>query len=337
MNPVLKLEYLWLDGLTPEPLLRSKSRSFPWKSDTLPLLDEIPQAYFDGSATSQAEIESSDLLLKPVKIVPDPARPHSLLILSEVCHIDGSSHPSSTRDLIGDHPGYQFKLEQEYVMKKDDHPLGFPARGYPEREGAYYCGLGQGRAEGRDIAEEHYDLCLQAGLDLRGINAELMIGQWEFQVFGANPKEAADALWLARFLLIRTAEKHGVTIDFQPKPIHGNWHGSGLHVHFSNERMRNEGGKELFESICKHMGPLHEEHIAVYGSHNEERLTGKNETQSIDTFTYGVGDRGASLRIPARVLSRDWKGFIEDRRPAANADPYRVITRIIQTIESYPH
>ena len=62
-----------------------------------------------------------------------------------------------------------------------------------------------------------------------------------------------------------------------------------------------------------------------------KRLTGLHETQSIDKFSYGVSDRGASIRIPVGTIQDGWKGRLEDRRPASNGDPYRIAAAIIKT------
>ena len=215
---------------------------------------------------------------------------------------------------------------------KNDKPLGFPENGFPIPQGRYYCGVGGDIVQGRKIAEEHLDVCIMAGLDITGINAEVMVGQWEYQIFAKGGKKASDDLWLSRFLLQRIAEIHEVSISFHPKPVKGDWNGSGMHTNFSNKEMREVGGKEMIEGICDTLSFYHEDHINVYGSENEERLTGLHETQHIQEFSYGVSDRGASIRIPISVVQNDWKGYLEDRRPSANGDPYKITKRILETL-----
>lgn len=327
-----KLEYIWLDGYQPEPSLRSKTKVIASKSE--PTLKDCPIWSFDGSSTQQAQGGSSDCLLKPVRICPDSDRVNGYLVLCEVLNADGTPHATNTRGAFEDDTDLWFGFEQEYVLMVDGKPIGFPEDGYPEPQGPYYCGVGAGKAEGREIVEEHLDLCLDAGLEVTGINAEVMLGQWEYQIFGKGAKEAADAVQLTRYLLIRTAEKYGVTVELHPKPVKGDWNGSGMHTNFSNTHIRKKGGEVFTKELMDKFKSVHKQHIAVYGSKNDERLTGKHETQSIKKFSYGVSDRGASIRIPVNYIQDGWKGYLEDRRPASNADPYKVAARIIETINS---
>ena len=259
---------------------------------------------------------------------------NAFLVMCEVLSADGSVHPSNTRGGWDDDEEMWFGFEQEYVLTKDKYPIGFPKGGYPGPQGPYYCAVGNGNVEGRDIVEEHLDLSIEAGLAVTGVNAEVMIGQWEFQIFGKGAKRAADDAWLCRYLLIRTAEKYGVTVEFHPKPVTGDWNGSGMHTNFSNTFIREEGGEEGIKALLEKFAAVHDEHIAVYGSFNDMRLTGLHETQAIDKFNYGVSDRGASIRIPVGTVQNGWKGYLEDRRPASNADPYKVVRRICQTVNS---
>jgi glutamine synthetase len=170
---------------------------------------------------------------------------------------------------------------------------------------------------------------------VEGINAEVATGQWEFQVFAKGAKRAGDEVWVARYLLERTAEKYNVWINWHCKPLGDtDWNGSGMHANFSNEVLRTCGSKETYEKICSAFQPRIKEHIAVYGADNHMRLTGKHETQSIDKFSFGVSDRGASIRIPVATVTNGWKGWLEDRRPASNADPYKVAAEIIRTVKA---
>tara|TARA_B100000287_G_scaffold431874_1_gene490002 strand:+ start:64 stop:1092 length:1029 start_codon:yes stop_codon:yes gene_type:complete len=335
----VKLEYIWLDGYKPEPNLRSKTKVIDLDDDN-PVLNttDVPKWNFDGSSTKQAEGNNSDCVLNPVRVVRDPQRPKSFLVMCEVLNPDGTPHSTNKRSLIKDKSTENwFGFEQEYTIMKDGKPLGFPDKGFPDPQGRYYCGVGGEIIEGRKIAEEHLDVCIMAGLDVTGINAEVMLGQWEYQLFGKGAQVASDDLWLSRFLLNRIAEIHEVSISVHPKPVEGDWNGSGMHCNFSNKDMREIGGKEMLEGICDTFGFYHEEHINVYGSDNEKRLTGQHETQHIDKFSYGVSDRGASIRIPTNVVSNDWKGYLEDRRPSSNADPYKITNRILETLEITKH
>ena len=327
-----KLEYIWLDGYHPTQSLRSKTQV---RKDFGGTLEECPEWSFDGSSTEQAEGGDSDCLLKPVYICPDPDRKNGYLVMCEVMNADGTPHPSNGRATIDDDDeDFWFGFEQEYFLWDMDTnlPPGFPHGGYPPPQGPYYCSVGAKNAYGHECVEEHMDLCLEAGINLEGINAEVAAGQWEFQVFAKSAKRAGDETWVARYLLERTGERFGYAINWHPKPLGDtDWNGSGMHANFSNGTMRESGKEETFTKICEAFGRNIERHISVYGEHNEHRLTGKHETQSIDMFSYGVSDRGASIRIPITTMTDGWVGRLEDRRTASNADPYKVAAAIIKT------
>ncbi|MBE15921.1 MAG: glutamine synthetase beta-grasp domain-containing protein [Dokdonia sp.] len=329
-----KLEYIWLDGYEPTQNMRSKTKVV---NDFSGKLEDCPIWSFDGSSTKQASGDSSDCLLKPVAIYPDPQRINGFLVMTEVLNADGTPHVTNHRANIDDNDNdFWFGFEQEYFImdKATQLPLGFPIGGYPGPQGMYYCSVGGRNTHGRDFVEEHADLCIEAGLNFEGINQEVASGQWEFQLFAKGAKKAGDEIWVARYLLDRLTEQYGWYIEYHPKPVKGDWNGSGMHANFSNTTLRTCGSEETYMKICEAFRPVKEEHIDVYGAHNEQRLTGLHETASIDDFSYGVSDRGASIRIPIITVEQGWKGWLEDRRPASNADPYKVAGRIVTTVKN---
>lgn len=329
-----KLEYIWLDGTEPTQSLRSKTRI---ERDFSGKLEDCPIWNFDGSSTNQAPGGSSDCLLKPVFICKDGGRRDGYLVMCEVMNPNGTPHVTNGRATIDDDDNdFWFGFEQEYFLwnPETNKPLGFPANGYPAPQGPYFCSVGAANAFGREIVEEHLDVCIDSGLNIEGINAEVACGQWEFQVFAKGAKEAGDQTWIARYLLERTAEKYGIAINWHCKPLGElDWNGSGMHANFSNTTLRTCGSKETFDKICESFRPVVKEHIAVYGADNHLRLTGKHETASIDSFSYGVSDRGASIRIAPVTVDKGWRGWLEDRRPNSAADPYKVASRIIHTVK----
>jgi len=329
-----KLEYIWLDGTEPTQQLRSKTRI---AKDFSGNLEDCPVWNFDGSSTNQSGGGKSDLLLKPVFICPDADRKNAFLVMTEVLNADGTPHSTNGRSHIEqEDEDFWFGFEQEYFIYDPQTrlPLGFPAGGFPQPQGPYYCGVGGSKAFGRQIVEEHLDACLEAGLNVEGINAEVAAGQWEFQIFAKGAHNAGDQIWMARYLAERTAEKYGLDIEWHPKPLGKDldWNGSGMHANFSNGLMRTCGDENVFKAICEEFAKHIPEHIEVYGAHNDQRLTGKHETQAIDQFSYGAFDRGASIRIPVNTIEDGWKGRLEDRRPASNGDPYKIAARIIKTV-----
>ncbi len=230
-----KFAYVWLDGSSPLPLIRHKTtvKEMEFFDGNIELLDDWS---FDGSSTLQAEGHYSDCILKPARVYQDPARKNAYIVLCEVYSADGTPHPTNTRSLITneDENDFWFGFEQEYVLMTDDgRPVGFPSGGFPEPQGPYYCAVGYHHVACSHIIEEHLDLCLEAGVGLTGTNSEVMLGQWEFQCFGKGAKRACDDLIIARFFLFRLTEKYNVWVNLHPKPIKGDWNGSGMHSNFS--------------------------------------------------------------------------------------------------------
>ena len=328
---MIKIEYIWLDGYTPEPNLRSKIKVI---EGGIPDLSKVPEWNFDGSSTKQAEGYSSDGILKPVRLYREMNSSDKVYVLCEVMNPDGTPHESNHRDMLGDEVNDMwFGFEQEYFIQEGiSKPiLGFN-RPHVEGQGKYYCGVGS-NVVGRELVEEHMDLCLNMGIEITGVNAEVALGQWEYQVFAKGKIKAGDDLWMSRYLMEKLSEKYGYHINYHPKPItSGDWNGSGLHTNFSTKKMREVGGESYFKTLFNALESRREQHINVYGSDNNLRLTGKHETQSIHKFSWGVSDRGASIRVPKSVAEL-WKGYVEDRRPASNANPYEVIKVISDTID----
>lgn len=334
-----KLEYIWLDGYEPVPNLRSKTLIKEFSS--FPTLKQLPIWGFDGSSTRQAEGKSSDCKLHPVAVFPDSTRKNGVLVMCEVMMPDDKTpHPSNSRATILDDPGAWFGFEQEYFLYKDGKPLGFPETGFPFPQGEYYTGVGYKNVGNvaRQIVEEHLDLCHDAGINHEGINAEVAKGQWEFQIFGKGSKSAADQMWVARYILMRLCEKYQVDVNWHCKPLGKDvdWNGSGMHTNFSTTHLREVGGKDYFEALMAAFDKYKNEHIAVYGPDNHLRLTGLHETQSIDKFNYGVANRGASVRVPHSFVNNHYRGYLEDRRPNSQGDPYKIASRILQTIATVP-
>jgi len=329
--------YIWIDG-TGE-YIRSKTRTLAGEPKTV---NELPIWNFDGSSNGQAEGSNSDVFLYPVQMYPDPMRGNNnKLVLCET--YDYQHKPTATNkrhtckkvmDRVKDeHPW--FGLEQEYLLQDTDgYPFGWPKNGFPGPQGPYYCGVGAKKVFGRDIVEAHYRACLAAGVIISGENAEVMPSQWEFQVGPCEGIDLGDQLWLARFLLHRVAEDFGVVVSLDPKPMIGDWNGAGCHANFSTKSMREDGGLAHIEAAIEKLSRRHREHINVYdprgGKDNERRLTGKHETSSINLFSAGIANRSCSIRIP-RQVGEEGKGYLEDRRPASNCDPYAVTEALVRT------
>jgi glutamine synthetase len=333
----IQAEYIWIGGSGQD--LRCKTRTLD--INEVSSLDDLPVWNYDGSSTGQAPGKDSEVYLKPVAYYPDPfRRGKNVLVICEACLPDGklTPIPTNTRRAAEDIMNKAakevpwFGIEQEYTLFEYDGvtPLGWPKNGYPGPQGPYYCSVGAENAFGRRIVEAHYRACLYAGVKISGVNAEVMPGQWEYQVGPCEGISSGDELWLSRYLMQRVTEEFGVRVSFDPKPKDGDWNGAGCHTNYSTAKMRDEGGyAEIIKAVEK-LAQKHLEHIAVYGKGNERRLTGAHETAPIDKFSYGVANRGASIRIP-RQAALENKGYFEDRRPASNMDPYVVTSKLVQT------
>uniref|UniRef100_A0A0N5AKD0 glutamine synthetase n=1 Tax=Syphacia muris TaxID=451379 RepID=A0A0N5AKD0_9BILA len=337
---ICQATYIWIDGTGQN--LRTKTRTIKHVPKRV---EECPTWSYDGSSTYQAKGGDSDMHLKPVAMYPDPfLGGDSKLVLCESYNSKmqpaNTNHRFECNEIMSKllHEKIWLGMEQEYLLlDRDGHPLGWPKNGYPGPQGKYYCGVGADKVSGREVCETHYRACLYAGLEIFGTNAEVTPAQWEFQLGTCEGISMGDQLWMARYLLHRVAEMYGVLVDLDPKPAvtSGDWNGAGCHCNFSTEAMRSEGGIKFIEAAMPKLEAKHQEHMAVYdpngGMDNRRRMTGKHETSAYDKFTWGVANRGASVRIPRQVANAK-KGFLEDRRPASNCDPYQVIGKLTKTI-----
>ena len=332
-----KLEYIWLDKFQKT---RSKVKI---TSDSINSIKDIGDWNFDGSSTGQAIGHDSDVFLKPVKMYRNPFdQMNSLLVLCEC--FDDPNHKivnkaNSRRELVDienqiKHLKPLVGIEQEYVIYDRKTMLPFkwinaktPGLG---PQGPYYCSAGGDRAFGRDVVEEHMKLCLDTDLAYLGYNAEVLPSQWEFQIGTIEPLQAADDLVIARYIMDRVTEKYDLFINYDPKPVQGDWNGSGGHVNISTELMRENNGIDEIRNILKKLELKHQDAMKVYGEDNHFRLSGNHETSNMNKFTWGIGHRGASVRITKKVLEQN-KGYFEDRRPASNLDPYKVLSHIFST------
>lgn len=327
------VEYIWIGG---DQELRSKARVIDSGTN-------FSVWNYDGSSTDQAEGRLSEIIIKPVRYCRCPfRRGDNLLVMCDT--YDPSDNPISTntrfaaKQIFDTMPEEEpwFGIEQEFFLidATTNQPLGFnhEVKDEPTKQGQYYCSVGARNAFGRYIIDEALNNMLYAGLTVSGINAEVAPGQWEYQIGPVQGIDAADQLWLSRYILERTAEKYNVAIEYHPKPLgdHSDWNGSGCHTNYSTKQMREEGGIHHINEAIKKLEANHHEHMKVYGKFNEMRMSGKHETASFNKFTSGVANRGASIRI-GNAVHKEGKGYFEDRRPASNADPYLVTSKIFET------
>lgn len=336
------IEYVWIDGLGN---LRSKIRIY--YSENLLKLEDFPVWNYDGSSTFQAQGEDSEIIIKPCSVFFNPLitthrkdrDTKTYIVMCETFKPNGEPLENNYRNwanIIFKKDLKQkpwFGIEQEYFLldKNTKKPLGFEEA---VEQGQYYCSVGINNAFGRKIAEEHMLACLNAGIKISGINAEVAPGQWEFQIGPCLGISQGDHLWIARYLLYKIAEKNGVDVSIHPKPISGDWNGSGCHTNYSTENMRHgseeKSGLEYINDAIEKLSLKHKEHMDIYGSDNNMRMTGKHETASYDKFTSGIANRGASVRI-GNINYENKKGYFEDRRPSSNCDPYLVTGKIFET------
>lgn len=316
-------EYVWLDGAEDRPRLRSKTRMIGW--------DEIPEWSYDGGSTYQADVHNSDLILLPVRTYNDPFRERGIIVLCEVLNQDRTPHSTNHRHELRQVCDLDvwFGFEQEYtLLGLSRKPAAFEVGANFREQGPFYCGVGAYNVFHRDLVEKHFQACITAGISMHGYNAEVMPGQWEFQTAPKDAVVASDDLWVARYLLDRVFESANLRASLHPKPADG-WNGAGCHTNFSTKKMRQSW--EGIEEAIQRLSSRHEAHMKVYGTDNHLRMTGDCETSDPSEFSVGSTDRACSIRIPVTVANKKC-GYLEDRRPAANIDPYQVCTRITKSI-----
>jgi glutamine synthetase len=334
-------EYIWVDG---EGNLRSKAKTIEFQIDE----DEnikynIPIWNYDGSSTKQASGADSEIELRPRNVYPCPFRSRpNILLMCETYKSDGEPALCNNRhwakELFDKNLEQKpwFGIEQEFFMmdRRTNRPYTCWDGLEGKKQGQFYCSVGGQNAFGRKLIDKHYKACLYAGLSISGINAEVAPAQWEYQIGPVEGINAGDQLYVSRYILQRVAEELDIYINFEPKPLTGDWNGSGCHTNYSTLSMREGNGSkkgiEYINEAVEKLSLKHDEHMKVYGTGNELRMTGKHETSSFDKFTSGVADRGASVRIP-RAAERDNCGYFEDRRPSSNMDPYLVTGIIFKT------
>lgn len=348
-NKVL-LEYVWVD-YDDNPRSKIKILNIKLDVDEDIKIEQIPEWNFDGSSTGQAIGKESDILIRPCSIYPNPFVDYmrGYLVMCDCLNKDGTPHETNHRvglvETVKNCKDSEplFGIEQEYIMfsrqKKyyKNSLVNLPYDWIKHNEpgagpqGPYYCSVGGGVCFGREISEKHLEFCLKAGLSICGTNAEVMGSQWEYQIGPLDPIQVSDQLWISRYILHKISEKYSCVISFHPKPYKGDWNGSGGHTNFSTKLMREpEGINEIYKA-CEKLSKKHFAHMEVYGKYNNERLTGLHETSSMSDFSWGISNRGKSIRIPLNVYNEKC-GYLEDRRPSANLNPYQVCQKLCETI-----
>eukprot|EP01059_Diplonema_ambulator_P021660 TRINITY_DN35_c0_g1_i2.p1 TRINITY_DN35_c0_g1~~TRINITY_DN35_c0_g1_i2.p1 ORF type:complete len:388 (+),score=149.22 TRINITY_DN35_c0_g1_i2:58-1164(+) len=333
------VEYLWVSGQNTYNDLRSKYKTMTSVAIEKATIADMPVWNFDGSSTGQHRGVNTEIVIKPVAMFPHPFLENAKAVLAECFYPDGDAEKSNTRKIAEaifdahkeDEP--MFGLEQEYFIYKNGKPFMWPENGYPAPQGNYYCANGS-QVCGRELALEHYQACLRTGLKISGVNAEVAPSQWEFQIGPCIGVEQGDHMIMARWIFQKIAEKYGLEINYEPKPIKGDWNGSGCHMNFSTKGMREEGGLELIKASCERLKSSFLDDVKFYGGDNMERMTGAHETSKLSEFTWGIGTRHTSVRI-GNDVAKVGKGYFEDRRPASNIDPYIATARLFASSMGY--
>ena len=333
---VIHVDYLWVDGFE-TPMIRSKTKVINLEQEedgTVQL--ELAVWNFDGSSTGQATTGNSEMKLMPVRVYQ--VSPSQYMVLCEVCNMDRTPHKTNhravLRKFLKENPEKNMwvGVEQEYFLTAENKNVFWPdAGGEPINSPQYYCSAGGNKVKNRSLVRKHADVCQIMGVKIVGYNAEVAPGQWEYQCFADDALRACDDLWVSRYMISLMAEEEGLGIEWAP---HDGWNGSGCHTNFSTEKMRlGEGAESSFHSILKKMEDRHLESMDCYGTGNKDRLVGAYETAHWSEFSFGIADRAASVRIPTVTAENGFAGYLEDRRPASNCDPYRVVNELVRCVQ----
>lgn len=377
MNSSVFLEYIWLDhdGVPRSKVRRTNPGEIKLGHPPDYYLSQLPVWNFDASSTGQNIGRDTEAVLKPVRVYYSPLNDNFLLVL---CQLDleydrpsdllfekkqSEDDPDLPRPVIGfntrfwasqvaeryQHLKPWFGLEQEYTFldPRTNLPYRWEEHGSRQGQGDYYCSVRYPYCQLDTLVREHLILCDRCGIMINGFNAEVLPSQWEFQIGPTDLLKVADDLIMARYLLFRLAAKYQVAVTFHPKPMKGDWNGSGCHINFSTNLMRGQsdqmdqlsgmplqvdGLKHIYQAV-ENLKQDHPRILKYYGEHNDQRLTGQHETSSMQDFSYGVGTRNTSVRIPNQVAHQK-QGYIEDRRPASNIDPYLALGKILEVTQN---
>lgn len=318
--------YVWIGA---NNIIRWKIKTIHYKETIFGLNTNIcdyPKWNFDGSSTGQASGVNTEVQLFPVKVYKFPYDDADVIVLCETYNIDDTPHLTNKRYTAlekfkrGDDKPW-FGLEVEYFIYDPQNP----EQKLNGNQTSHYCGFNGSRATGKIIALEHYNKCLEMGLQISGMNAEVTKGQWEFQIGPSECIDSGDHTTIAKFMLIWIAEHYGRSININDSKPYEGVNGSGCHVNFSTVETRENNDLPTLTKLIDKLAVKHEHHMSIYGD-NSKRMTGTHETAASDVFTHGVGTRHTSVRIPNLT-----KEYFEDRRPSSNIDYYEVTSTIYET------
>jgi glutamine synthetase len=323
------VEYIWLDS---DYNFRSKTRILSRK--LVVDICQIPEWNYDGSSTNQASTEKSEIVLKPVFLCNDPFRYNNhKIVYCGTYDLSGVPLSNNHFDRADDvfhfintcHYRPWFGMEQEFVIL--DESTGLPINYDENDDSKHYCSIDNYSKRERDIMEDFMKRAMHSELNICGINAEVSPGQWEFQIGPCEGITIGHHVMMARYILSRVAHRFSCRIDYSPKPLGENKNGSGCHVNYSTTFTRlgdeKRSGLDFIYKYIESLSKVHSEMIKCYGDENEKRLSGNCETAHYNEFTHSVGGRNTSIRIANNVFIKKC-GYFEDRRPAANCDPYLV-------------